>query len=154
MPDRALRMGNTCGLSRGSRGTALISHPWEEALSRHPVARPLSPARLRRVLNPCFANARFVYLCNPYATKGVFAAESTMISTKIAISLSSPAFHPSIMTGISLHLNPYYCSYQVLIHAIPGLPPLPHWKGPDNQRLLLLLPERCPWLHQFRPTLS
>ncbi|WP_207644258.1 hypothetical protein, partial [Syntrophomonas wolfei] len=45
-------------------------------LSRRPVARPLSPARLRRALQPCFANARFVYLCNPYATKGVFAVES------------------------------------------------------------------------------
>ena len=48
MPDRALRMGNTNGLSRGSRGTAPISRPWELARSRRPVARPLSPARLSR----------------------------------------------------------------------------------------------------------
>ncbi len=115
MPDRALRMGNTCGLSRGSRGTALISRPWAIALSRRPVARPLSPARLRRynlnsdirkmehqeypkgagcrVFYPCFANARFVYLCNPYATKG-FLQRSPFSNAQVrtgAIQLPIPA---------------------------------------------------------------
>ncbi|MDD3879431.1 MAG: hypothetical protein PHP26_05500 [Syntrophomonas sp.] len=41
----------------------------------------------RRVLYPCFANARFVYLCNPYATKGVFAVDSIMSFSSIIIYL-------------------------------------------------------------------
>jgi hypothetical protein len=32
----------------------------------------------RRVKHPCFANARFAYLCNPMQQKGFFAVESLM----------------------------------------------------------------------------
>jgi len=69
-------MGNTCGLSRGSRGTALISRPWEATLIVTSAGWNIRSTR--RVLHPCFANARFVYLCNPYATKGVFAVASKL----------------------------------------------------------------------------
>ena len=44
---RSLRMGNTCGLSRGSRGTALISRPWEATLMVTPAG--WNTRRTRRV---------------------------------------------------------------------------------------------------------
>ncbi|WP_276662898.1 hypothetical protein, partial [Syntrophomonas wolfei] len=40
-----------------------------------------------------FANARFVYLCNPYATKGVFAVESIMFFKRITTPVIFKANH-------------------------------------------------------------
>ena len=124
MPDRALRMGNTNGLSRGSRGTAPISRPWEVALSRHPVARPLSPARLRR----CNLNSdirrmehqeypkgeasmlRQRSLCifmQPHATKRVFCSRVNPSASKGFFAVS----HPSV-----IRLPPsVICSYYFLL---------------------------------------